>query len=166
LLSESFRYHMTAVLEYQLDRLTSGGFLHGRFYSDTGDDLLASWQLAFQKPLLGWGFFSPAGVVVNDSLYLVLFYCGGTLGCLIFAALLCILIIPPVKDILKKRMLVVWLAVMLLAGFGSFAFFNPRIGDWWWAIVGIVEGARRRYRVSLPLSAQDRVGTAVASPSS
>jgi hypothetical protein len=156
-LPEGIREQVGLVTDYQADRLSSAAFLHGRLYREKDYALLDSWETAVQRPLVGWGFFSPEGVVINDSIYLLLFYTGGAIGCVIFTAVLTTAVKARSRKDIMTRLLLIWLGVLVLAGFGSTSFFIVRLLDWWWAFVGVHAGLQRKDKLALSGSAQGGV---------
>jgi hypothetical protein len=129
---------------YQVDRLLTGAFLNGRLYIPEGDYLLDSWRIALENPIVGSGFFSEEGLIVNDSVVIVLFYTGGLVGSGLFLAVGLMLLRSVVQPGLPKQLLRLWWWVMVITGFGAMSFFVVRLTDWWWAMAGAIAGLSHR----------------------
>ena len=130
-------------LAYQVNRVVSLNLLGTRYDAEKG--ILADTMTAvLERPLLGWGWTRRGDVFLGDSIYVVLLYYGGVLALGLLGAVLLATVPVSLRTGFLGRILLLWLVVMLGGGFGSPTFFIPRLGGWWWALVGMVYGVYRR----------------------
>ena len=138
---ESVAY-LKAVFAYQSERLSSGELFKGRFMDENGMALLPSWRMALDNPLFGLGLLPPAGVIVNDSLYITLLFSGGAIGLALFALIFLRPVFIRNRD-LGRQLTFGWLILMFAVGFGCSSFFNLRMGEWVWALVAVAASRPR-----------------------
>lgn len=135
---------ISGALAYQLDRVLRLQAFDTRY--GEGAFLDATIAAAFERPIGGWGLTHRPDVFIGDSLYVVLFYYGGVVGLGLFLTTMISVLRPALHAGFVGKVLVLWLLIMLAGGFGAPSFFIPRLGDWWWALVGIVIGGYKRWR--------------------
>ncbi len=132
-----------ALVSYQVTKVTSFSGIADRYDSSSGQTADAI-QATNERPLIGWGFVTKSDVVVNDSLYVAIYYAGGLAGVCVFAYFLFHLAFLAGGSGPYRRVLLIWLAIMLISGVSCASMYVPRIGDWWWALAGL---AYRTYPV-------------------
>lgn len=136
LLPANFVSYFSDAHLYQKERVLSGELFKGRFMNEEGTDLLPAWRMAMDNPVVGFGLLPPAGVIVNDSLYITVLFSGGVIGMILFSLIFVSLFFFRNRDTLQ-RLTFAWLILMFAAGFGCPSFFNPRMGEWVWAVVAV-----------------------------
>ena len=133
-----------AHLQYQWLKVVGGGGLTDRY---SQDGVLAQAQEDFwNNPWLGVGV-PVSDTFVGDSLFITILYLGGVVGALIFAVGMFALMRTASRGGIAGRMAMMWTIMMLVTGIGCTSIFAGRLGDWWWAIQGMLlsqYGQRRR----------------------
>jgi hypothetical protein len=127
----------SGTLAYELDRIRTFDVFTSR-YSGSGGITIDAIGAIQERPLVGWGLSSPKGLFVGDSLYILLAYYGGLIGCLLFLGTIALAAQRGFTRPGAASIFLLWVVVLLASGFGSPSMFIPRLQDWWWAMVGLM----------------------------
>jgi hypothetical protein len=132
-------------LSYQVSRIVNLTLFDTRYDPERGF-LANAIKAILERPLTGWGWSRLEDVFVGDSIYVVLAYYGGIIALGLFLIALFFIALAALRSGFLGEILLLWLVVFLATGLGSPSFFIPRLGEWWWALVGIAlaDNSRRR----------------------
>lgn len=140
-------------LRNQIGRIIDGDFLRGRYDAPAAGKLAPTYKAITQRLIFGWGF--KEGVFSGDSLYVSLLYRGGIIGLgLWFFFITTILTFALRHPALSTRLTFLLTILYLVVGLGNPSFFIPRLGEWYWALIGLSINA---FRVVPPLPRKLRV---------
>lgn len=127
----------SGTLAYELERVRTFAVFSSR-YSGSGGITIDAIGAIGERPLVGWGLSTPTGLFIGDSLYILLGYCGGLIGCLLFFVTIALAAQRGLSRPGVASIFLLWIVVLLASGFGSPSMFIPRLQDWWWAMVGLM----------------------------
>ncbi|AVX30363.1 hypothetical protein CTH_0760 [Carboxydocella thermautotrophica] len=134
------------VIKYQIDRVYNLEIFNTRFNSQNGF-LLETISQIKNNFIFGLGILNFNNVFIGDSMWVIIFYYGGLVGFIIFSTFLIQVIHNFIKLQYDLLILVLWVYVFVITGFGIPSFFTPRIQDWFWAFVSIM--CVKRYSIYL-----------------
>jgi hypothetical protein len=127
-----------AQVQYQFDRLVSSGRLQGRYGSE--GITYEAWQYVLANPIQGAGL-TYSSIFSGDSLYLSVLFPTGFVGAVLFALPIVALMWLGWRGGVGSRFVLVWTLGILLIGISCNGMFIARLGDWWWAMQGMLISA-------------------------
>jgi hypothetical protein len=133
-------------VRYQIGDLLTGE----RFASRYGVAGIAdeAWRYVINNPILGAGL-TKTSIFAGDSLYLSLLFPGGFVGGFLFLIPVVMLLWLGWRGNVGSRIVMAWTLGVLVIGVSCDGMLIARLGDWWWAMQGMLLAASIERRALL-----------------